>query len=218
MVAKPDALPPATVADAPPAPLPFVDLRAQYARLKPEIDARIHAVLEHGRFILGPEVAELEGALARFAGSRHAVGVASGTDALLLALMAEEARLLDVLDEQRLTLDARPMAHTAHWVTPVVERRRYDTHFFIAALPEGRGTRCDEREMVESLWVRPAVAAERFGRGELPMVFPTVKTVESLARYRSTDAAIEAASRERVERILPRLVRTDAGVAIVVEE
>ena len=73
-----------------PAPLPFVDLKAQYARLKPEIDARVHAVLDHGRFILGPEVAELEAELARFAGSRHAIGVASGTDALLLALMAEE--------------------------------------------------------------------------------------------------------------------------------
>ncbi len=65
------------------------DLGAQYARLKPRIDARISAVLEHGRFILGPEVAEFETALAAFAGAGYAVGVASGTDALLIALMAE---------------------------------------------------------------------------------------------------------------------------------
>lgn len=70
-------------------PIPFVDLKAQYARLKPRIDARIHAVLDHGRYILGPEVAELEAELCRFSGARHAVGVASGTDALLVALMAE---------------------------------------------------------------------------------------------------------------------------------
>jgi UDP-2-acetamido-2-deoxy-ribo-hexuluronate aminotransferase len=70
--------------------VPFVDLKAQYARLKTDIDRRIHAVLEHGRYVLGPEVEELERKLAEFAGCADAVGVASGTDALLMALMAEE--------------------------------------------------------------------------------------------------------------------------------
>lgn len=69
--------------------IPFIDLRAQYERLKPDIDRRIRAVLEHGQFIMGPEVAELEGELARFTGCRHAIAVSSGTDALLIALMAE---------------------------------------------------------------------------------------------------------------------------------
>jgi UDP-2-acetamido-2-deoxy-ribo-hexuluronate aminotransferase len=66
----------------------FVDLQAQYRRLKPRIDARIQAVLDHGRFILGPEVKELESRLAARVGARHCIGCASGTDALLLALMA----------------------------------------------------------------------------------------------------------------------------------
>ncbi|HEV2280040.1 MAG TPA: DegT/DnrJ/EryC1/StrS family aminotransferase [Acidobacteriaceae bacterium] len=66
----------------------FVDLRAQYRRLKPRIDARIQAVLDHGRFILGPEVQELEQRLAARVRARHCIGCASGTDALLLALMA----------------------------------------------------------------------------------------------------------------------------------
>lgn len=70
-------------------PLPFVDLKAQYARLKPEIDARISRVLTHGKFILGPEVAELEAALSVYSGVAHVVACASGTDALLMALMAE---------------------------------------------------------------------------------------------------------------------------------
>ena len=68
--------------------IPFVDLKAQYQHLKPEIDARIQAVLDHGKFIMGPEVIELEQALAEFAGARHAIGVSSGSDALLVALMA----------------------------------------------------------------------------------------------------------------------------------
>ncbi len=66
----------------------FCDLKAQYRRLKPRIDARIQRVLEHGRFILGPEVRELEEQLAERVGARHAIGCASGTDALMLALMA----------------------------------------------------------------------------------------------------------------------------------
>jgi UDP-2-acetamido-2-deoxy-ribo-hexuluronate aminotransferase len=68
--------------------LPFVDLKQQYARLKTEIDARIHAVLDHGQYILGPEVAELEAELARRGGARHCLTVASGTDALIMPLMA----------------------------------------------------------------------------------------------------------------------------------
>lgn len=68
--------------------IPFVDLRTQYARIKHDLDARIQAVLDHGGFILGPEVAEFEAALAAFTGCRNAVAVASGTDALQISLMA----------------------------------------------------------------------------------------------------------------------------------
>ncbi len=64
------------------------DLRAQYAASKALIDARIQAVLEHGQFVMGPEVAELEGRLSALTGARHCVTVSSGTDALLIALMA----------------------------------------------------------------------------------------------------------------------------------
>jgi UDP-2-acetamido-2-deoxy-ribo-hexuluronate aminotransferase len=66
----------------------FVDLKAQYRRLKPAIDARIQTVLDHGQFILGPEVRELEERLAARTGAKHCIGCASGTDALLLAMMA----------------------------------------------------------------------------------------------------------------------------------
>ena len=71
------------------APIAFIDLKAQYARIKKQIDARIAVVLEHGRFIDGPEVAEFEAVLAASCGAKHCVAVSSGTDALLAALMAE---------------------------------------------------------------------------------------------------------------------------------
>lgn len=66
----------------------FIDLKKQYRRLEPAIRARIDAVLAHGHFIMGPEVAELENALATATGARHAITCASGTDALLMPLLA----------------------------------------------------------------------------------------------------------------------------------
>nr|WP_316644687.1 DegT/DnrJ/EryC1/StrS family aminotransferase [uncultured Roseateles sp.] len=68
--------------------MPFIDLKAQYAALKPSIDARIQRVLDHGQYIMGPEVKELEEALAAYTGAKHCITVASGTEALLIALMA----------------------------------------------------------------------------------------------------------------------------------
>lgn len=66
----------------------FIDLKAQYRALKMDIDARIARVLDHGQYILGPEVSELEERLAEFVGVSHCITVANGTDALQIALMA----------------------------------------------------------------------------------------------------------------------------------
>ena len=68
--------------------IPMVDLKRQYQNLKADIDAAIKNVLEDCQFILGPNVAELEKEIAAYHGVSHAVGVASGTDALLLSLRA----------------------------------------------------------------------------------------------------------------------------------
>ncbi len=70
-------------------PIPFLDLKAQQARIAPELRRRLDGVLAHCQFILGPEVAELETELAKFCGARHCVAVSSGTDALQIAFMAE---------------------------------------------------------------------------------------------------------------------------------
>lgn len=66
----------------------FIDLKTQYRRLEASVEARMRAVLEHGQYILGPEVGELEAQLATRVGAKHCVSCASGTDALLMAMMA----------------------------------------------------------------------------------------------------------------------------------
>lgn len=66
----------------------FIDLKAQYRRIEEDVNRRIKAVLEHGKYILGPEVAELEEKLADYVGVKHCISVANGTDALQIALMS----------------------------------------------------------------------------------------------------------------------------------
>lgn len=68
--------------------IPYIDLKTQYVNLAAEIQQRINTVLEHGQYIMGPEVFELESRLAEFVGTKHCVSVSSGTDALLISLLA----------------------------------------------------------------------------------------------------------------------------------
>ena len=68
----------------------FIDLKSQYSRIEPDVQSRIQTVLNHGQYIMGPEVGELETRLAEFVGVSHCIGMSSGTDALLIAMMALE--------------------------------------------------------------------------------------------------------------------------------
>lgn len=68
--------------------IPFIDLARQQERIKPDLDRRMQAVLKHGQYIMGPEIKELEERLAAYCGAKHAIAVSSGTDALLVAMMA----------------------------------------------------------------------------------------------------------------------------------
>ncbi len=107
-------------------PIPFIDLAAQRRRLGPRIEAAIARVLDHGRFILGPEVMELETALAAFCGARFCISCASGTDALALVLMAKQIKPGDAVFVPAFTFVAT--AEVVAWLgaTPV----------FVDVLPE----------------------------------------------------------------------------------
>ena len=92
----------------------FIDLKSQYAALRDSINARIQRVLDHGQYILGPEVKELEDRLAAYTGARHCVTVASGTEALLIALMA-----LDLQPGDEVVTTAFTFAATAEMIVLV---------------------------------------------------------------------------------------------------
>ncbi|HEX6695105.1 MAG TPA: NUDIX domain-containing protein [Longimicrobiales bacterium] len=132
-------------------------------------------------------------------------------------LMTDSIGLIDVLRSLDAVPDLTSLAYAAHWITPLVEPRRYDTRFFYAKLPEGAVATADAREMSDARWLRPVVALTEFAGGRLPMVFPTVRTLEGLKQYDTTDAALDAARKMTIRPILPSLVRVPGGVGLIIE-
>ena len=109
----------AFIVEPDPLAIPFIDLKSQYAALKADIDGRIAAVLDHGAYVMGPEISQLETELAEFAGAKHAIAVSSGTDALLLALMAEDIGPGDAVFVPTFTFAATAGAVRLAGATPV---------------------------------------------------------------------------------------------------
>jgi dTDP-4-amino-4,6-dideoxygalactose transaminase len=102
-----------------PEPIAFIDLKAQRRRLGARIDQAIARVLDHGQYILGPEVKVFEDRLAAHCGARHAIGCGSGTDALILALLALGARAGDAVFVPSMTFAATAEAVALLGATPV---------------------------------------------------------------------------------------------------
>jgi UDP-2-acetamido-2-deoxy-ribo-hexuluronate aminotransferase len=99
--------------------IPFIDLKTQFKNLESDIRDAINGVLDHGRFILGPEVADLEKQLADFTGAKHAISCSSGTDALLMPLMAKEIGPGDIVFTTPFTFIATAEVISLLGATPV---------------------------------------------------------------------------------------------------
>lgn len=136
---------------------------------------------------------------------------------LRVSLLEERITFRDALRECDCRIEFDDVVYFAHWITPEAEPRRYDTRFFLARLPQGREVRPDPREMTDAVWLSPANALDRFAAGKLPMVFPTVRTLEDLVPFKSTPEALHAFRTRDVEPVMPRLVRTQTGVGIVID-
>ena len=134
----------------------FIDLKAQYAALKPLIDERIQRVLDHGQFILGPEVKELEGRLEAFTGSKHCITVASGTEALLIALMALDIKAGDEVITTPFTFVATAEMIVLAGAKPVFVDVQPDTCNIDVSKIEARITSRTRAIMPVSLYGQPA--------------------------------------------------------------
>jgi 8-oxo-dGTP pyrophosphatase MutT (NUDIX family) len=103
----------------------------------------------------------------------------------------------------------------SRWITPAQIKTRFDTWFYLAALPEGASPTVDGSEIVDARWYRPEAALDAYRDGELLLVFPTVKHLERLAAFRSADAVFEHARGTDVEPVRPRVVLTGEIARIV---
>jgi 8-oxo-dGTP pyrophosphatase MutT (NUDIX family) len=102
----------------------------------------------------------------------------------------------------------------SRWITPAQVKIRFDTWFFIARAPADAEVLIDNAEVVDSIWIAPQDALDRGERDELSLVFPTIKHLEELARFRSVDDALEQARSRKVMPVEPRVL-VDGGVARV---
>lgn len=106
------------------------------------------------------------------------------------ALAAGESTLLHILQSQNLRLATDRLHYFSHWITQAGRPRRYDTRFFLAEAPARQTPSHDGEELVNHLWIRPAEALERGHGGELNLMFPTMKTLESIAKLGDVATAI----------------------------
>jgi len=123
--------------------------------------------------------------------------------------------VVDLCVRRGLVIDLSLLHYVDHWVTPVGERRRFDTRFFLGQVPPDQVLVHDDAETVDSLWVRPAEAVAMFGDGRLTMMPPTVANLQRLAGHASVaDALTAAAAITDPPRIEPRLRFTPEGKVI----
>jgi 8-oxo-dGTP pyrophosphatase MutT (NUDIX family) len=113
--------------------------------------------------------------------------------------------MVDLCKRDDLVLELSTTQYVDHWVTPVGEPRRFDTRFFVTEAPAGQDGLHDDKETVDSTWIRPSDALRMHADGELMMMPPTVKNLQWLARF-DTAAAVVDAGTEIVDpiKILPK--------------
>ncbi len=154
--------------------IPFIDLKAQYQALKPQIQQRINAVLDHGQYIMGPEVRELEGRLEALTGARHCITCASGTEALLISLMALGIGPGDEVITTPFTFAATAEMIVLLGATPVFVDIEADTGNIDAALIEAKITPHTKAIMPVSLYGQAAdmdaISAVAARHGDIPVI------------------------------------------------
>ncbi len=126
------------------------------------------------------------------------------------------AGVREVLEEAAIALDdPAALVKFSRWITPAQVKIRFDTHFFLATLPEGAVARIDGDECVDLGWFTPRGALQAFAADEILLVFPTIKTLQQLEVFASADELLGWARGRRVVPIEPRVVFSGEVARIV---
>ena len=170
----------------------FIDLKSQYRALRREINTRIQAVLDHGQYILGPEVQEFEQRLAAYVNSAHCISVASGTEALLIALMALEIGPGDEVITSPFTFVATAEVIALVGAKPVFVDVEPDTGNMDAALLDAAITTRTKAIMPVSLYGQPAdmdeISAIAARRGDIAVIEDAAQSLGATYQGRKSGA------------------------------
>ncbi|MER7576805.1 NUDIX hydrolase [Streptomyces sp. NPDC126514] len=144
------------------------------------------------------------------------VGDTTGADweADRAALVARDLSFAEFLDRRGLVLRSDLLGAWTRWITPEFESRRYDTWFFVAALPEGQRTRNASTEADRTVWIRPQEAAESYDKGELLMMPPTIATLRQLAPCATAAEALAAAPARDMTPVIARARLEDGEIVL----
>ena len=127
-------------------------------------------------------------------------------------VQAGELSLADLLERERWRLAADRLAYFSHWITPPLSPRRFDTRFFVAAMPEEQTAIHCQVETTAGEWMAPAAALARCARGELKLVYVTIQHLVRLAELPSVAAALELARRKPIRTVCP--IVDEAGIPV----
>jgi 8-oxo-dGTP pyrophosphatase MutT (NUDIX family) len=126
------------------------------------------------------------------------------------------AAVRELREEAAITLAGpETLVKFSRWITPAQVQIRFDTHFFLAALPDGQEPRIDGQECVELGWFTPEAALEAHRAGAIALVFPTIKHLEQLSEFDSVDALLAHARGREVQPVEPRVVMEGEVARIV---
>ena len=163
------------------------------------------------------ECFEESGLLLGYRGSDQLLQLAADEAERLAALRVEMAQskmsFMDILRQEQVKAATDRIAYYSHWVTQAGRPRRYDTRFFVAQAPEGQTALQDNHETVGQLWVRPDQAIDLHRAGTLNLMFPTIKTLESLAPFKCVEELLEYARKPRPKQVMAPVTGVDRSGA-----
>ncbi|MEE8580686.1 MAG: NUDIX hydrolase [Myxococcota bacterium] len=130
-------------------------------------------------------------------------------------LQAGELSIVQLVESEDLELACDRLVLFAHWITPEMMPKRFDTHFFLAQAPADQLALHDGHESVDSVWTTPAAAAAEAEAGRRTIIFPTLMNLRKLGRSQRAADAIRAARADRIVTVLPRVQPGDDGQPVL---
>ncbi|MDG1442275.1 MAG: hypothetical protein P8R02_06250 [Pseudomonadales bacterium] len=139
-------------------------------------------------------------------------------DAYREPLNSDEISIGDFLEKEDLYLACDLLHHYAHWITPDMMPKRFDTHFYLAVAPADHLAIHDGYESVDSVWINPAAALDGATEGTYTIIFPTRLNIEMLAKSTSVENAITMANERKIIPVLPWIEARDEGKYLCIPE